>query len=62
MAEQADIPELLTIKEAMAALRIGRTRMYELINAGLIHVVRLGPRSPRIPRIEIQRAMTVGLQ
>ena len=36
--------QLLTIPEAAAALRIGRSTLYELLNAGKIPTVRLGTR------------------
>ena len=39
---------LLTIPEAAAQLRIGRSTVYELINAGQLEVVHIG-RSARVP-------------
>ena len=39
---------LLTVKEAMAILRLGRTRFYELVKAGQIDIIKLGQRSTRV--------------
>jgi len=44
---------LLTVEEAAALLRIGRSRMYELITAGTVMSVRIGG-SRRIPREEVE--------
>lgn len=41
-------PLLLTVRDAAAALSIGRSTLYELISAGELDVVRIG-RSVRIP-------------
>ncbi len=40
---------LLTTDEAAEVLGVGRTTVYELLNAGLVESVRIG-RSRRIPR------------
>ena len=34
----------VTVNDALAMLGIGRTRLYELINAGEIHTIKLGRR------------------
>lgn len=36
---------LLNIPEACAKLRIGRTRLYQILNAGQIKAVRIGKRT-----------------
>ena len=48
------LPELCTIEEVAAVLRIGRTLAYELARCGQIRAVRLG-RLIRVPRAEIER-------
>ena len=40
----------LTIAEAAAELRIGRTLLYDLVNAGEIDSYRVGPKLRRITR------------
>lgn len=44
-----ELPPILTVPEAAAFLRIGRTAAYEAVRLGLIPSVRLG-RLVRIPR------------
>ena len=44
-----DLPPILTVQEAAAYLRIGRTATYEAVRTGAIPSVRLG-RLVRIPR------------
>ncbi|MCW5941068.1 MAG: helix-turn-helix domain-containing protein [Fimbriimonadaceae bacterium] len=51
---RADVPELLTPREAAAMLRIGRTKIYALLDAKAIKAKRIG-RSIRIPRSELLR-------
>lgn len=41
--------ELLTVAEAAGVLRIGRTKCYELVAAGVLPTIRIG-RAVRIPR------------
>jgi excisionase family DNA binding protein len=45
----------LTVPEAAAELRIPRTRCYELIQRGELPAVRIGERSIRINRRELER-------
>jgi excisionase family DNA binding protein len=45
---------LLTVEEAANELRLGRTRTYELVAAGIIRSVKVG-RSRRVPATEIAR-------
>lgn len=52
---------LLTVKEAMAALRIGRTKIYELISAGQLEVVRFGRRSTRVKSASIENLLQNGI-
>jgi excisionase family DNA binding protein len=47
-------PELLRVEEVAWVLQIGRTKVYELIGAGELPVVRIG-RSVRIPRHWLER-------
>lgn len=48
-------PQLLTINEACARLRIGRTKLYELVHAGELRPTVLGPRQQRFSEREIER-------
>jgi excisionase family DNA binding protein len=41
--------QLLTIPEAAQRLKIGRTKVFELIALGELEAVRFGPRSTRVP-------------
>jgi excisionase family DNA binding protein len=45
----------LTVPEAAEELRIPRTRCYELIAAGYLPAVRIGERSIRVNRQELER-------
>ena len=45
---------LLTIPEAASRLSLGRSKTYELIERGLLPVVRIG-RAVRIPASEVER-------
>ena len=45
---------LLTPEEAAEVLRVGRTTIYALMNAGELHAVRIG-RSCRLSRAELER-------
>lgn len=46
---------LLRIPEAAAELSIGRSRLYELIQAGELRAVKIGSRGVRIPDAELDR-------
>jgi excisionase family DNA binding protein len=52
---------LLTVLETMAALRVGRTKLYELINAGAIEVVKFGKRSTRVKVESVERLQANGI-
>lgn len=52
---------LLTVKESCQILRVGATKLYELINAGAIEVIYLGNRSTRIKHSSIKRLLENGL-
>ena len=45
----------LTVPEAAEELRIPRTRCYELIQRGELPAVRIGERSIRVNRAELER-------
>ena len=45
----------LTVPEAAVELRIPRTRCYELIQRGELPAVRIGERSIRVNRAELER-------
>ena len=45
----------LTVPEAAVELRIPRTRCYELIQRGELPAVRIGERSIRVNRSELER-------
>ncbi len=45
----------LTVSEAAVELRIPRTRCYELIQRGQLPAVRIGERSIRVNRRELER-------
>jgi excisionase family DNA binding protein len=48
-------PEFLTIKDAAIVLRKSEGQLRLLVREGTLAAVRLGPRSTRIPRAEIDR-------
>lgn len=50
-----DRTEWLTVPETARELRIPRTRCYELIQAGELPAVRIGERSIRVNRRELER-------
>jgi len=52
---KAQIHEWLTVPEAAEELRIPRTRCYELIAQGELPAIRLGERSIRVNRAELER-------
>jgi excisionase family DNA binding protein len=45
----------LTVPEAAEELRIPRTRCYELIQRGELPAVRIGQRSIRVNRLELEK-------
>jgi len=50
----SEASELLTVKETMAMLKIGRTKLYEMINANQIEYVKIGQQT-RIKRASLRR-------
>lgn len=46
---------LLTTTEAARVLRIGKTSLYELVKRGDLAKVKIGTKTVRIPRAEIER-------
>lgn len=57
----ADLPDLVTVKECLAVCRIGRTKGYELINAGVLEVVKFGKRTTRVKRSSIEKLIASGI-
>lgn len=53
--------KLLTVKEACDAASISRTTLYELCRAGLLQVVKIGPRGIRVPVAELDRFIATQL-
>ncbi len=52
---------VLTIKESCLVLKVGATKLYELINSGALEVIYLGNRSTRVKRRSINSLMENGL-
>ena len=50
-------PAVLTVEEAAAVLRIGRTAAYEAARRGELPAVRIG-RSLRVPRAALEQLLT----
>jgi hypothetical protein len=48
-----DLPELMTVKDFLAAFRIGRTSFYQEVRLGRLRVVKYG-RSTRIARADAE--------
>lgn len=53
-------PDLYTLKKAAERLSISLRTLRRRIDLGLITVVRMGPRSPRVSEREIQRVLRDG--
>ena len=51
----ADDRTLRKLKDSAKFLGIGMTKLYQLINAGEIELVKLGPRSQRITQESLDR-------
>jgi excisionase family DNA binding protein len=45
----ATLPEVLTVSEAAAILRVGRNQLYQAVTRGELNAIRIG-RSIRIPK------------
>jgi excisionase family DNA binding protein len=54
----ATLPEVLTVREAAAILRIGRNQLYQAVARGELDAVRIG-RSIRIPKQTLLDLLTV---
>jgi excisionase family DNA binding protein len=52
---------LLTVKEVMAVLKIGRTKTYELIAAGQLEFIKFGARTTRIKADSVEKLLTHGI-
>jgi excisionase family DNA binding protein len=48
----------LTISEAMRALKVGRTTLYRWLKQGRLKAHRVGPKSVRIRRVDLERVIT----
>jgi len=60
--EKKELPELLTIKEAMEILRIkSRTTFYRLVKEGKIKPVKISARKVLIKRDDIERLLNQDL-
>lgn len=55
VSEQAGMNEWLKVPEVAELLRLPRTRTYELIQSGELPAVRVGRRSIRVRRDELER-------
>ena len=53
--EQTGVRQWLTVLEVAELLRLPRTRTYELIQRGELPAVRIGERSIRVHRDELER-------
>jgi len=58
---QSSTSPLLKVEEAMAVLRIGRTKFYALVKTGQIEVVRFGLRTTRVKSSSLERLLTHGI-
>jgi excisionase family DNA binding protein len=58
----SDAPDVLTVPEAAAILRIGRNQAYELVRSGELRSVRLGNRTIRVPRVALTEFLDVNVE
>jgi hypothetical protein len=49
-ATESQAPQMVTAAEARAQLKIGKTKFYDLINAGELHAHDISPNRPSGPR------------
>lgn len=49
--------ELLRVPEVAAIFRVHRSTVYRLIDEGYLGAVRVGPRTLRVPRDEVERLL-----
>jgi excisionase family DNA binding protein len=54
--------DLLTVKEALQLLHISRATFFRLVKDGVIPVVRLGPRTVRVPGDVVGRLMMAAVE
>lgn len=52
---------LLTVKETLAVLRIGRTKAYQLIGEGKLQVVKFGQRTTRVKAESVEYLIANGI-
>jgi excisionase family DNA binding protein len=55
----ATLPEVLTVREAAAILRVGRNQLYQAVGRGELGAVRIG-RSIRIPKHALLELLAAG--
>jgi excisionase family DNA binding protein len=55
----APLPEVLTVREAAAILRVGRNQLYQAVGRGEVGAVRIG-RSIRIPKQALLDLLAAG--
>jgi hypothetical protein len=60
MKNLSDLPELVTVLDTMAFLQMGRSKVYSLIGAGHLEIVRFGQRCTRVKRSSIERLVSTG--
>ncbi len=58
--ESLKLPPMLSPHKLAAILDLDRRRVYELIHAGELDAVRIGPRSMRVPRESFLRWLAAG--
>ena len=61
MTDSKQSGELMTPKAVMQYLSISRSTLWRMIGAGKLHVVKLGPRSNRIRRAEVEEIAEKGI-
>ena len=54
------LPFIMTVPEACRALRIGRSKGYDLVRCGRLRSVRMGGNTIRIPRDAIYELLNEG--
>jgi excisionase family DNA binding protein len=55
-ATVVNLPDVLTVRELAAFLRIGKNQAYDLVNSGTIAACRVGT-AIRVPRAAVERWM-----
>jgi excisionase family DNA binding protein len=55
---ETPLPQMLTVKEVAAILRVGRNQLYQAVARGDLHAVRIG-RTIRIPQTALQDLLSI---